>query len=103
MKLFLSIVLASLANAGYVVQRGAVCHVHASNDSFDDAPAILSAFDRCGQGGTVALNDELYHIESVMNTTGLRDVSVDLNGTMLVSAPTSDSSIQPGPDVSVGN
>ncbi|KAK0435475.1 pectin lyase fold/virulence factor [Desarmillaria tabescens] len=83
MKLFLSIVLATLAHAGYVVQRGSVCHVHASDDSSDDAPAILSAFDRCGQGGTVVLNDELYHIESVMNTTGLRDVLVDLSGTML--------------------
>ncbi|KAK0477647.1 pectin lyase fold/virulence factor [Armillaria novae-zelandiae] len=60
-----------------------VCRVHASNDASDDAPAILSAFDRCGQGGTVVLNDGLYHIESVMNTTGLRDVKVDLSGTML--------------------
>ncbi|KAF8156013.1 pectin lyase fold/virulence factor [Crassisporium funariophilum] len=59
------------------------CDVKASRTGSDDAPTIVSAFKQCGQGGSIYLNDKLYHIESAMNTTGLRDAYIELTGTML--------------------
>jgi len=37
----------------------------------------------CGKNGSIELHDTLYHIETVMNTTGLSNVRIDLTGTML--------------------
>ncbi|KAG4431378.1 hypothetical protein IFR05_013138 [Cadophora sp. M221] len=51
----------------------------------DDAPAILKAFKECGHGGTVNFLKETYHINTVMNTTGLRDCVVNIPGTLLWS------------------
>lgn len=50
----------------------------------DDAPAILRAFKECGHGGTINFLKETYHINTVMNTTGLRDCVVNIPGTLLV-------------------
>jgi hypothetical protein len=55
------------------------------NASVDDAPAILEAFKTCGYGGRVVFLNTTYHVNSVMNTTGLKDCQVDLRGTLLVS------------------
>ncbi|ESZ95247.1 hypothetical protein SBOR_4359 [Sclerotinia borealis F-4128] len=55
----------------------------------DDAPAILQAFSECGHNdgidthGTVIFLNTTYNIRSVMNTTGLSHVKVDLLGTLL--------------------
>lgn len=57
------------------------------NSSIDDAPAIVAAFKACGQGGTVAFQNHTYFVHSVMNTTGLKNVNIDLKGTLLVSLP----------------
>jgi hypothetical protein len=57
-----------------------VCTVSASQSGQDDAPAILKAFRDCGHGGNIVLPDKLYHINSIMNTTGLKDVTVELRG-----------------------
>ncbi|KAK8044746.1 pectin lyase-like protein [Apiospora rasikravindrae] len=61
----------------------------AANNS-DSAPAIREAFARCGHNpddagarGQVVFKGETYHIQSVLNTTGLRNVDVDLRGTLL--------------------
>jgi hypothetical protein len=54
------------------------------NSSTDDAVTIRKAFHDCGQGGRVVCLDETYHINSVMNTTGLRDCEIYLYGTLLV-------------------
>ncbi|KAF5350918.1 hypothetical protein D9758_010498 [Tetrapyrgos nigripes] len=72
-----------LAYGGTVQHQGSTCTVHASDDASDDAPAILEAFQLCGIGGQILLHDDLYHIETEMNTTGLKDVTIDLTGTML--------------------
>jgi galacturan 1,4-alpha-galacturonidase len=54
----------------------------------DSAPAIIDAFQRCGHNdvskrGKVIFKNETYHIKSVMNTTGLSNVDIDLSGTLL--------------------
>lgn len=54
------------------------------NASIDDAPAIIDAFDKCGHNGKVVFLNETYHINTVMNTTGLKNCEVDLQGTLLV-------------------
>lgn len=62
-----------------------VCTVPAAGSaSIDDTPAILSAFDSCGLGGKIVFTNTTYHVNSVMNTTGLQDCEVDLQGTLLV-------------------
>lgn len=65
--------------------QGPVCVVEASSD--DSSPAILDAFARCGHNsgseiGKVIFKNETYNIKQVMNTTGLRNVDVDLQGTL---------------------
>ncbi|KAF9459794.1 polygalacturonase [Collybia nuda] len=71
------------ARGGSVTKVGSICTVHASPDHSDDAPAILQAFDLCGKDASVVFDPTTFHIESVMNTTGLRNVEVDLPGTLL--------------------
>ncbi|XTI90403.1 hypothetical protein V2W45_1216586, partial [Cenococcum geophilum] len=48
------------------------------NSSIDDAIAIRKAFHECGRGGCEVFLNETYHINSVMNTTGLQDCRIDL-------------------------
>ncbi|KAJ5642881.1 uncharacterized protein N7484_005388 [Penicillium longicatenatum] len=63
-----------------------VCTVPAAGStSIDDTPAILDAFSKCGRGGKIIFTNTTYHIQSVMNTTGLQDCEVDLQGTLLWS------------------
>ncbi len=57
----------------------------AGNPSIDDTPAVLKAFSDCGHGGKILFENTTYHINRVMNTTGLEDVEIDLRGTLLVS------------------
>ncbi|KAJ4493720.1 polygalacturonase [Lentinula edodes] len=72
-----------LALSGNVRRAGSTCTVNASTNGSDDAPAILEAFQMCGDNGVIQLHDPLYHIETVMNTTRLSNVRIDLTGTML--------------------
>lgn len=63
----------------------ATCVVPAGNSTaVDDVPAILDALTTCGNGGRVSFSNTTYHINSVMNTTWLDDVEIDLQGTLLV-------------------
>ncbi|KAK4612343.1 Alpha-L-rhamnosidase rgxB [Fulvia fulva] len=62
--------------------RTNVCYVDTIGTG-DDAPAIVDAFQRCGKDGKVVFNATTYHIDSVMNTTGLSNVEVDVQGTLL--------------------
>lgn len=61
------------------------------NASIDDAPAIISAFSKCGQNGKVIFSNTTYHVNTVMNTTGLKNCQVDLQGTLLVQSTPSPS------------
>lgn len=53
-----------------------------SNGS-DAAPAIIEAFDKCGINGKVVFENATYHVDSIMNITGLSNVEVDLRGTLV--------------------
>lgn len=76
---------AALAHGALESRQSKVCTVTPSlNSSIDDAPAILKAFSDCGQGGTVAFENHTYFVNTVMNTTGLKNVVVDLQGTLEV-------------------
>jgi len=47
----------------------------------DDGPSILSAFAQCGQNGKIIL-DKYYSVNTVLNTTGLKNVEIELSGTL---------------------
>lgn len=70
-----------------VIQDNA-CVVQPGPNGTDSAPAIIEAFRNCGHNdgatrGKVVFLNETYTVKSVMNTTGLRNVDVDLQGTLL--------------------
>lgn len=79
--------IATGSSLGFVPRENhrKTCTVHpAGSESVDDATAVLEAFHECGHGGRVVFSNATYHINSVMNTTGLKDCQVDLYGTLLV-------------------
>jgi len=71
------------ARASFTAADG-VCTIIPEPDGSDDVPSILAAFETCNADSTVQFLNETYHIESVMSTLGLRNVTVDLQGTLLV-------------------
>ena len=84
--LSLSLVPAHLiwTRAGRVEKKGRICTVIPSRDGGDDSSAIVSAFEQCNVDASVVFLNTTYHIERVMKTTGLRNVKVNLGGTLLV-------------------
>jgi hypothetical protein len=50
----------------------------------DDAPAILHAFKECGQHGRVLFEPQIYYVNSVMNVSWLKDVDIEIHGTLEV-------------------
>ncbi len=59
------------------------CVVQAGNDpSKDDAPAIREAFAECHEDGHVIFDNTTYYVHIVLNTTGLRNVDVEVLGTL---------------------
>lgn len=56
------------------------CTVQASGNQTDDVPAILSAFEACGNGGDIVFPEgEDYHIATRLNPI-VNDVSIDWHG-----------------------
>ncbi|KAJ6078436.1 hypothetical protein N7467_008189 [Penicillium canescens] len=51
----------------------------------DDAPAIMTAFRKCGRKGRVVFEPTTYYVNSVMNVSWLEDVDIDIHGTLLWS------------------
>jgi galacturan 1,4-alpha-galacturonidase len=72
--------------------KDTTCTIKPSLDGSDDTPAILKAFDSCGKNGRIVFINETYHVNTVMNTTGLENVDIDLYGTLLVKSHPSVSS-----------
>lgn len=64
------------------------CVVPASGtNATDDAPAIVQAFEDCGQGGTITFSPgTTYYVNTVMNVTA-QDAIIDIQGTLVVSSP----------------
>jgi galacturan 1,4-alpha-galacturonidase len=74
-----ALVAASLVGTGFA----AVCRVPGGTS--DDSTAIKAALTSCNNGGTVVL-DQTYTIGSLLQTTNLRDVAIELTGTINLSA-----------------
>jgi galacturan 1,4-alpha-galacturonidase len=71
--------------------RTKTCIVKAGGDpSVDDAPAICQAFCECKENANIIFENTTYHIQTVMNTTGLHNVAVDVQGTLLWDASNLD-------------
>ncbi|KAF7190679.1 Alpha-L-rhamnosidase rgxB [Pseudocercospora fuligena] len=65
-------------------KRSKTCIVPAGGDpDGDDAPQILEAFRVCGNDGHIVFDNTTYYIGTIMNTTGLKDVDVEVKGTLL--------------------
>lgn len=63
--------------------RTKTCVIEACNDpAGDDAPTIITAFRECSENAHIIFENTTYHIRSVMNTTGLRNVDVEVRGTL---------------------
>jgi galacturan 1,4-alpha-galacturonidase len=64
------------------------CTVHSGNaNTTDDVPAIIEAFDSCGQKGDIVfIANTTYHINSRLNPV-VNDVNIDWQGQWLVSQP----------------
>ncbi|RAH52084.1 exopolygalacturonase B [Aspergillus piperis CBS 112811] len=83
-----SLIIPSIALSDQARNGGArtKCEVKPGGSSeIDDVPAILNALTTCGSGGRVTFTNHTYYINSVMNTTWLDDVEIDLQGTLLWS------------------
>lgn len=78
-----SIVTLSIVSSAGKVPRQTCTIQPGGSPSIDDAPAVIDAFKQCGQDGKVEFLNETYHINTVMNTTGLKNCEVDLKGTLL--------------------
>lgn len=64
-------------------KRSKTCVVPSLDDpSGDDAPAIVKAFAECKSDSHIIFEDTTYYVRTVMNTTGLRDVDIELRGTL---------------------
>jgi galacturan 1,4-alpha-galacturonidase len=74
-----ALITASLVGAGYA----AVCQV--AGGTSDDSAAIKAALASCNNGGTVVL-DKTYTIGSLLQTTDLSNVAIELSGTINLSA-----------------
>ncbi|CAE6417581.1 unnamed protein product, partial [Rhizoctonia solani] len=82
-KLILAASLIGLSKAGTMVKEGSQCTLAPGGEGVDDSQAIVDAFDQCGQNGHVIFQNATYHIERVLNTTGLSNCTVDIQGTLL--------------------
>lgn len=52
----------------------------------DASDAIVSTFERCNKDSTIVFEKhKVYHVEKPMNTTGLDNVHISLEGTILFS------------------
>ncbi|KDN37174.1 hypothetical protein RSAG8_10306, partial [Rhizoctonia solani AG-8 WAC10335] len=83
-KLTLASSLIMLSKACTMVKQGSQCTLTPGGEGVDDSQAMIDAFDRCGQNGHVIFqNATTYHVERVLNTTGLANCVIDIRGTLL--------------------
>jgi galacturan 1,4-alpha-galacturonidase len=71
--------LLTLATAAKAPERK-VCTVTGLGGGRDDGPSILAAFKKCGTFGKIKLHG-YYSVDTLLLTTGLDDVEIDLKGT----------------------
>lgn len=63
--------------------RPKLCVIKGANDpAVDDAQAIRNAFAECHENAHIIFENMTYYIFTVLNTTGLRNVDVEVRGTL---------------------
>jgi galacturan 1,4-alpha-galacturonidase len=72
-----------------IEERAYTCTVPANGDGSDDTQNILDAFKECNVAGrnVIFSADTTYYVNSVMNTTDLKSITVDIYGKLLVMDP----------------
>lgn len=87
--LWISAFVASLFTTFTSAAHRYTCTIPANGDGSDDTPAILANFEECRNGGRIVFSpNTTYHINSVMNTTDLSNVQIDMYGYLLWSNDT---------------
>lgn len=86
LRYILQLLPASLVLAAYTPSSPEhTCVIPALNDGRDDAPAIREAFDKCGNNGKVVFQkDTTYSIQTALELHNLKNVQVDMLGTLEV-------------------
>ena len=79
---FTALRLITLLAAASFTLAATTCEVPGGTS--DDGPAIKAALVSCNNGGTVVL-DKTYTIATVLETTGLNNVGIQLSGTIKLS------------------
>ncbi|EAU30162.1 predicted protein [Aspergillus terreus NIH2624] len=74
----------------WVDNRGTTCVLYPESlvhrgQPVDDAPSIQQAFDMCGTNGTVIFSENVFHVNTVLNTTNLLNCDVHLRGELRFS------------------
>ena len=69
-----------LTSLGTLAAARLDCKVGHLGGGRDDGPAINAAFQRCAKNGKVVL-DQYYSVDTLLFTTGLDDVEIELSGT----------------------
>ena len=74
----------------WVDNQGSTCVLYPESlvhhgQAVDDSPSIQQAFDLCGTNGTVIFSENVFHVNSVLNTTNLLNCDVHLRGELRFS------------------
>ncbi|ETS84960.1 hypothetical protein PFICI_02985 [Pestalotiopsis fici W106-1] len=69
-------------------RRATECIIAARGDGGDDAPAIRTAFSKCKSNGHIIFANATYYINTVLDTRGLSDVTIDIWGKLVWSKNT---------------
>lgn len=73
-------------HSGEWPKRNKICTVIGGGDpQGDDTPSILEAFAACREDGHIIFENMTYYVGTVMNTTGLKNVDIEVKGTLLWS------------------
>ena len=79
-----SAILRTLALLSLAIQTAVAATCEVAGGTSDDGPAIKAALATCNNGGTVLL-DKTYTIGTVLETTALSNVAIELTGTIILS------------------
>lgn len=65
-----------------IIPKSKTCEVKSGDPNGDDTPAILEAFNECKKDGHILFTNTTYYVGQAMTTTGLKNVDIELQGTM---------------------
>ncbi|KAJ4358430.1 uncharacterized protein N0V89_003013 [Didymosphaeria variabile] len=65
-----------------ITPKSKTCEVKSGDPNGDDTSAILKAFNECKEDGHILFSNTTYYVGQAMTTTGLKNVDIELQGTM---------------------